>query len=172
MRIAILILTFLLAAHCASAVDGYKDFKFGMSPANVRKLAKIPLTASDQGNEVTMYAGEGFLFAGSSVVIQFYFVKERLLRIGFKIPADTAVATMEALTEKYGAPSSSSSQRSLKAIDTTPNIEAFVAFDENTVVLKFITDDSKELTTVLIYTSPDYDRLLLNSQKKAAKDDL
>lgn len=172
MRIALLTIALLFFGHCANAVDGYKEFKFGMSPAEVRKLAKVPLTPSDQGNDVVAYAGEGYPFAGGSVEIFFYFVKGKLLRIGLQIPKDTALATVESLTEKYGAPSSSSGQRSFKAVDTTPNVEAYVAFDKDTVVLKIISDESNAQTALLIYTSVDYDRLLLKSQKKAVKDDL
>ncbi len=161
-----------LIAQSAYAVDGYKDFKFGMSVPDVKKAAKISLTRVEQGDGVTLLQGRNFPFGGQNVEIGFFFIGSKLLRVAFEIPHDAGIVILDALKEKYGEPSSLSDEKTFKAVDTTPNTQAFIAFDDDTVVWKVVSDESSKQTALVIYTSPDYDKLLGQAQKKGVKDDL
>jgi hypothetical protein len=163
---------FALIAPSALAIDGYKDFKFGMSAKDVEKAAKIPLTRVEQDNGVTLYQGKKFPFGGNDVDIAFFFIGGKLLRVAFELPHDVAISTLDALKEKYGEPSSSSEKKTFDDVDNKPNTQAFIAFDHDTVVWKVVSDESSQQTAMVIYTSADYDKLLGQSQKKSMKDDL
>jgi hypothetical protein len=166
------LLVLLVLTRSASAVDGYKDFKFGMSVPEVQKLAKIRLSRTKEKNGVVMYHGEGFPFGGKKVGIAFFFIDGKLLRIGFEIPYDSALAILDSLREKYGEPSSMSDRKAGVAVDTTPNTEAYIAFDNDTLIWKVVSDEWTRKTSMIIYNSPDYDRLLIEAEKKGIKDDL
>ena len=155
--------SFILFGSLAHAVDGYKNFKFEMSPIEVQKLANI---------ELILYQGENFPFAGENVDIAFFFIENKLLRIGFEIPIDKALPTIEALTEKYGKPFSQSDQATFEAVDNIPNSEAFMGFDKDTIFVKIMSDEKNKQTSIVIYTSPKYEQLMLKNQKEKIKDDL
>ena len=76
------------------------------------------------------------------------------------------------LKSKYGDVTSSSPQRSFEIIDNTANAEAYLAFDNNTVVFKIVSDENLEQTAMVMYTSPEYDDLLKENQKKNIGNDL
>ena len=164
--------SFILFGSLAHAVDGYKNFKFEMSPIEVQKLANIELTRTDQGNGIILYQGENFPFAVENVDIAFFFIENKLLRIGFEIPIDKALPTIEALTEKYGKPFSQSDQATFEAVDNIPNSEAFMGFDKDTIFVKIMSDEKNKQTSIVIYTSPKYEQLMLKNQKEKIKDDL
>src|ERR1035437_1304768 len=172
MKCAIVLSTLLLLTRLASAVDGYKDFEFGISVGEVKKIVKIPLSRKDSGNDVVWYLStvEGFPFGGKKVPISFGFVGGKLLRVALKIPTDKTGSIINSLTEKYGPSSSSSGLESMVTLDSTPNAEAYVAFDGDTVFVKITSDESMQQRALLIYTSPEYDRHVLQSQKKSVED--
>jgi hypothetical protein len=167
---ALLVIT--LIAPSVFAVDGYKDFKFGMAAPDVEKAAKIPLTRVEQGNGVTMYQGKNFPFGGHNVDIAFFFIDGKLLRVAFELPKDVAITILGSLKEKYGQPSSTSEQKTFDDVDNKPNTQAFIAFDHDTVVWRVVSDGSSQQTAMVIYTSLDYDKSLSQSQKKSMKEDL
>jgi hypothetical protein len=161
----------------AKAVDGYKEFKFGMSVDSVRKLAKTRLIRVKTPDGLLGYRGQGFSFAREKVAISFIFTdtgEPKLLRVGLEIPIDTALATCRSLSDKYGPPSSSSERPDLAwgADIEKPNTTVFVAFDNDTILVKIMSDEATRQSAVLIYTSPEYDRLLLQLQQDKLKDDL
>ncbi len=172
-RFLLALFAILLASGATcNAVDGYKDFKFGMTVPEVKKLAKIPLARQDQGNGLMMYLGEGFPFGTQRVQIAFFFLDGKLLRIGFEIPRESALGVLDSLREKYGVASSSSDPKTFAAVDTTPNVNVAIGFDHDTVIWRVSSDDAVRQSAFVIYTSPDYDFRLIEAQKKGIKDDL
>ena len=167
-------LLFMLALMSmpAFAVDGYKNFKFGMTIEETKSNSNTPLHGL-MDNEYGVYILSGkILFAGEKRDCSFFFIQGKLLRIAFKIPLSKSKAVVDSLVEKFGKPSYSSGTKSFEAVDTTPNAEAALGFDSNTVIIKFISDESKIETAVLIYTSLDYEKQVVNNQKQSIKDDL
>ena len=167
--------TFLVASILLTgnlyAVDGYKNFKFGISQKQLTKECSWTLTEIKMGNGVTALGSEDFNFGDSKVAAFFYFIDDRFLRIAIEVPIDSAVAVAEGLNSKYEI-SSRSPQSSFEAVDSHPNTEAFLAFDSDTIYLKFVSDETSNQTAMLLYTSPEFDTLLLRNQKESLSDDL
>jgi len=101
----------------------------------------------------------------------FYFINDRFLRMAIEVPIDDAIAVVEGLNSKYEI-SSRSPQSTFDAVDIYPNQEAFLAFDRDTIVLKIASDEISNKTAMLLYTSPEFDKLLLESKKESLSDDL
>jgi hypothetical protein len=174
--IAAAVLLIALMPINTKAIDGYKEFKFGMSVDAVRKLAKTRLIRFKTHDGILGSKGQDFPFAGKKVEISFFFADtftQKLLRVAFAIPIDTALATCLSLREKYGEASSHSDQSIFDAIDISrPNTLAFIAFDNDTILVKIMSDEANNQVVAVIYTSPEYEQLLLQLQQNKLKDDL
>jgi len=167
---AFLMTSILLTDHLY-AVDGYKNFKFGISKKQLMKESSWALTESKIGNEVTALGSEDFNFGGGKVAAFFYFIDDRFLRIAIEVPIDKALAVVEGLSSKYEI-SSGSPQSAFEAVDNHPNMEAFLAFDKDTIYLYYTSDEISNKTAMLLYTSPEFDALLLKNQKESLSNDL
>jgi hypothetical protein len=172
---ALLFTTFLVASILLTgnlyAVDGYKNFKFGISKNQLMEKSSLTLTESNMGDKVTALWSEGFSFGGSKVTAYFYFIDDRFLRIAIEVPIDNAIAVAEGLNSKYEI-SSSSPQSSFEAVDSHPNMKAFLAFDSDTIYLNLASDEISNQSAMLLYTSPEFDALLLKNQKESLSNDL
>lgn len=153
------------------AVDGYKNFKFGISQKQLIKESSWALTEIKMGDGVTALGSEDFNFGGSKVTAFFYFIDDKFLRIAIEVPIDNAQAVAEGLNSKYEI-SSRSPQSTFEAVDNHPNMEAFLAFDGDTIYLNLASDEMSNNTAMLLYTSPEFDTLLLKNQKESLRDDL
>lgn len=80
-----------------------------------------------------MYSDE-FVFADSKTNIFFYFTGDKLLRLAILIPAKKVTSTSKSLSEKYGAPCSSSGQEPFNNVDTKPNAKTFIKWDNDSVI--------------------------------------
>ena len=160
-------------AQNAIAVEGYKNLKFGISKGEVLGdgICTLQEYESDQPG-VESYFCDDFSFGGKIVQAGAFFINDEFLRFVIVPPVDVAIGLAKGLSEKYGSPSSSSSQKEFQAIDTLPNREAFIAFDENTIFLKLMSNENYEQSALLIYTSKKYEILLLENQKQSINDDL
>ena len=148
-----------------------KNFKFGISKAKLMKKSSLTLTESIIGDKVTALWSENFSFGGSKVMAFFYFIDDRFLRIAIEVPIDDALAVAEGLNSKYEI-SSQSPPSTFDALDNHPSMEAFLAFDKDTIYLKFASDEISNQTAMLLYTSPEFDKLLLRNKKESLNDDL
>jgi len=170
---SLMVVTFLLSSISASAVDGYKDLKFGATKAVILKNSGYSfLKSSVDQPGVEMYSCVDFKFGNKIVEAAALFVNNKFLRFVIVVPIDQIQGIVANLQEKYGAASSSSPQASFQAVDTHPNTEAFLAFDNNTIYLKISSDSNLIQSALLIYTSPDYDKHILATQKAGFAGDL
>lgn len=166
-------LNMLFLPGTASAVDGYKNLKFGMSKQRVADAKVCSLYESDSGQVgVDSLECSDFEFGGSVVQAGLYFIEGELLRLAILVPADIAPGLIKGLTKKYGAPMTSSSQKEFEAIDVLPNRSAFIAFDKGTVVLKLMSHEDYSQSALLFYSSPRYDVLLVKKQQESIGADL
>jgi len=160
-------------SQIAAAVDGYKNLTFGMSKKQIITSNVCTLQKSESGLAGVEYYGcDDFMFGGEAVEAGALFIDGKFLRFVIVPSVDVALSLIKALSNKYGIPSSSSSQTEFQAIDTLPNREAFLAFDEDTVYLKLMSDENYSQSAILLYTSPSYDILLLENQQKSISNDL
>ena len=157
----------------AIAAEGYKNLKFGMSKGEVLddRICTLQEYESDQPG-VESYFCDDLSFGGKTVEAGAFFINDEFLRFVIVPPVDVAIGLAKGLSEKYGSPSSSSSQKEFQAIDTLPNREAFIAFDGNTIFLKLMSNENYEQSALLIYTSKKYEVLLLENQKQSINNDL
>lgn len=163
----------ITASPMALAVDGYQDLKFGMSQKQVLAKTQCSMQRHESGFAGVEYYGCGdFTFGGKLVEAGAFFIDDTFLRFVIVPPVDDAFGLMEALTNKFGRPSSSSTQAEFEAVDNHPNREAFLAFDQDTVYLRLMSDENYAQNIYLIYTSPQYEKLLVRNQKSSIMDDL
>ncbi|MCP3943498.1 MAG: hypothetical protein GY710_18740 [Desulfobacteraceae bacterium] len=157
----------------ATAVDGYKNLKFGMSIKQIIASNVCTLEKSESGQVgVEFYGCDDFMFGNEAVEAAVFFIDGKFLRFAIVPSVDVALSLVNGLAKKYGNPSSSSTQKEFEAIDTLPNREAFLAYDKNTIYLKLMSDENYIQSAILLYTSPDYDVLLLKNQQKSISNDL
>lgn len=157
----------------AYAVDGYKDLKFGASSEEVLKNTSFSWGPKQQaGPGVTLYPALNFKFGGNIAEAAALFIGNKFLRFVIVVPVDQVAGVIKTLTEKYGPPSSSSDRNTFNAVDTTPNTEAYMRFDSDTVIVKVSSDALRQQSLLVIYTSLAYDSLLMEFQGKTMEGDL
>ncbi len=156
-----------------AAVDGYKNLKFGMTKDQIFASNICTLQKSESGQiGVEYYGCDDFMFGGEAVEAGAMFVDGKFLRFAIIPSVDVAVSLSTGLSNKYGSPSSRSTQKEFEAVDVFPNKKAFIAYDKNTIYLQLMSDESHILSAILLYTSPSYDVLLLKNQQRSIKGDL
>ena len=157
----------------ALAIDGYKSLKFG---AHKKEVMESKLCTLDEANSgqvgVKFLSCDDFKFGSKIVEAGAFFINNEFLRFGIMPSIDMAVGLSKGLSKKYGEPSSASTTKEFEDVDHFPNKEAFLAFDDNTIILKVMSDENNIQTALLIYTSLKYDRLLLKQQQNSMADDL
>jgi hypothetical protein len=154
------------------AIDGYKNFKFGMNEKEILKMNPCSLQSETMQPHFTALQCTDFTFGGESVNGAFFFVDKELLRVAIFPSINKFTVILNQLKKKYGAPSSSSGQNSFKKLDQMPNQEAFLAFDKNTIYLKISSDETNIKSIILLYTSKKYDQKLLEQQQNSIEGDL
>lgn len=155
------------------AIEGYKDLKFGISKEKVIASKICSFNTFNPGQiGVKGIACTDFKFGGKTTNAAAFFINDKFLRFVIEPSIDIIEGLSKGLVKKYGAPSSMSTDNEFNAVDNHPNKEAFLAFDNNTVYLKIMSDKVNIQTTILIYTSPLYDILLSKNQENSLKDDL
>ena len=157
----------------ALAVDGYKEVKFGASTKEVMKSGLCSFSPADYGIKgVTALACEDLSFGGEMVGASAFFIGDKFLRLGIDTDVAKAIGLRDSLIKKYGPPSSMSPAQYFSAIDTTPNTQAFMAFDHDTVFIRLDTDEQMNQSATLIYTDPRYEKQLNAHEANALSDDL
>jgi len=170
-----LIYIFILFSICSSllAVDGYKELKFEMTKKQVQSTGLCSFEEYDSGIQgVEALVCFDFQFGGELVEAYAFFIHGYFLRLAIIPSLDVAISLGEGLKKKYGPPSASSDTREFEDVDRLPNREAFIAYDNNTVVLKIMSDENYYQSALLLYTSPKYDIRLSEFQQRSLGDDL
>lgn len=173
-NIATAIVLISSALSCqVQAVDGYKNVKFGASTKEVMSSGLCSFSPADYGIKgVTSLACEDLPFGGDKVAASAFFISDQFLRLGIETDVDKAIGLRDSLLKKYGQPSSMSPAQYFSALDTTPNTQAFIAFDSDTVLIRLDTDQQMNQSAMLIYTDPRYEKQLNAHQANALSDDL
>jgi len=158
----------LVLSSPAIAVDGYKDLKFGMSQEQVLESGFCTF-----GSDVDMESGvesimcTDFKYDGEIASAIALFIDGVFLRLLIGGPVAKKVQEIDdGLREKYGEPSSQKwNRKAIDAVIELPNQRAFIAFDQDTILIELNSDENKNFRAILIYTSPEFDNL---KQKKQA----
>ena len=158
----------------AYAVDGYKTLTFGMSKQEVKAANVCGFTnSSDIAKGVTSLDCSNLNFSNAERNAAAVFVDGKFERFVIEINTDQIIPLVTALRKKYGNPTQkSSSRKTWEKIDNTPGIEAYLWFDNNTVLLQVSNDEVMNKTTLLVYTSRDYDNKVANAQSGSFSSDI
>ena len=179
--IATMVLVGSTVCNTATAVDGYKDFKFGLSPEQVKKKCPTPLEALSNtgfagtwGKDCRVLAADNFKMLDAEREVSFVFTKKGLAFIGFVLQPHEFPAVAKSLGEKYpGAtlyPSPEEFQLIAKRFDAgQPNTTIKITYDGDTVVLLGNRDETGEATFLLTYIAADAAQQEISEQ---GKDDL
>jgi hypothetical protein len=137
------------------AVDGYKDFTFGLSPEQVK--AKCPVALKPDEKEVatlgpgySALSAEAFAFNGSNHRVVFGFKNDKLYMVAFYLENDQEFAALlPALKEKYGAPLLTPTPEqffvNMNAVIAGQPGQAVAYFDKGTVFLMARGDGASKL---------------------------
>jgi hypothetical protein len=148
------------------AVDGYKEFKFGMTPAQVKRLCPVPLNPAPNegwsdafGKDCQVLLSQEYEFLEKEREVNFVFTAKGLAVVGFLLDPDEFVPVSKTLGEKYpGAklhPSAEEFQQIAARFDSgQPNCVLKITFDEDSVVLLATRDAAAEATFILLYSDP------------------
>lgn len=171
----------LTACSTAIAVDGYKDFKFGLSPEQVKKKCPVPLDelpnagwADNFGKDCRVLAAGNYEMMDAKREVNFVFTKKGLAVVVFVLQPHEFGAVSKSLGEKYpGAtlhPSPAEFQQLAKRFDAAqPNTTIKITYDDDTVILLGVRDEVGEATFLLMYKAPDAEQQDIS---KKGKDDL
>ena len=166
-------IVFSFIATQAFAIDGYKDLKFGITQKEVLASNLCSFESTNTGYDGVEGLGcSDFKFGNEITEAYALFINDQFLRFLIIPSVEVIEGLSSGLVKKYGAPSSSSTPKEFTAVDSSPNQEAFIAFDNNTIYLKIMSDETNLQSVILIYTSPRYDILLGQHQEKSLKNDL
>lgn len=157
----------LLGVMPAAAVDGYKNFKFGLRPRQVEKLSPVPLESIENegwsdayGHDCIVLAAGNFPMLDSEREVNFVFTKDGLVSIAFVLEPSEFVPVSKTLNEKYGGgklqPNPQEFQQMAARFDAgQPHSMVKITFDNDSVVLVGTRDADGEATMVLVYTNPE-----------------
>jgi hypothetical protein len=170
-----------MAGGVANAVDGYKDFKFGMNVRQALAKSSVKLEEVNNagftdtwGNDCTVLASADFPFLGQNREINLVFTRKGLASVIFVLHGSEFAAVAKTLAEKYGQgtlhPSASEFQKLASRFDSgQPNVGLKISFDEDSVVLLGVSDKDSDKTFLLTYVGREFMNLDI---QQSAKDDL
>lgn len=170
----LLIISILLIPVTCWSVDGYKNLKFGIKKEAVKKskLCSFKEDPPSNGDPVETLECSDFKFNNTNTNAYAYFINGKFLRFAFDAQVDQLSSLIAAMSEKYGAPSSGSSDEEFLAVDKYPDRKARILFDKDTITVGVFSDKIGRQWGVVIYSSPEYERLLVKKQKAGMKDSL
>jgi len=165
----------------AIAVDGYKDFKFGLSPEQVKKKCSVQLDelsnaawAENFGKDCRVLAADNFKMMDAEREVNFVFTKKGLAIVVFVMQAHEFGVVVKTLGEKYpGAqlhPSPAEFQQLAKRFDAAqPNVTLKITYDNDTVIVIAKRDEAGEASFFLMYKAPNAEQQDLSGK---SRDDL
>jgi hypothetical protein len=171
----------LVQAVTASAVDGYKEFKFGMSTTQVQRACSVPLEevenegwANAYGRSCRVLMADSFPFMQADREVNFVFTKKGLSTVAFVLEPNEFVPVSKTLGAKYPRatlhPSPKDFQRLAAQFDAgQPNTVIKMSFDADSIILVGARDNEGEATFLLMYTDPG---AVDQGISKSAQDDL
>jgi hypothetical protein len=156
-------------------VDGYKDFKFGMSLDQLKALKPCSLGKARKAegmSRLRYYSCENFEFNSQPTLANFFFVDDELLRVAFLVGTTMSqgYALIKPLNEKYGPPSTYDEELA-KAFDQERSNKLEAAWASNSVVLSFSRKGNGILITI-VYSSDNYQTRALSGSQRALSNDL
>ncbi|WP_429169394.1 hypothetical protein [Aeromonas hydrophila] len=164
-----LLLSFLVAFSASSfAVEGYKDLAFGSSEADLlaKKLCTMKKVETGMAR-VAQYNCNDFKFGGRMTTASAFFIDGEFLRLGVDVAWSEMTTVSDLIFKKYGPLSSLSTEEEMRALDTTPNVTAYWAFEHDTVYLMMQTDANMQKAGVVMYSAPSFEQKALEVQQSA-----
>lgn len=169
LKMGAILIASLLTSN-AFAVDGYKEFKFGMTKADVKKAFKCNWY-KEPSPDMDILACDKYPFSKKNTGIGLFFIDEKLERLALVIPGPIGNETgiIQGLMEKYKLSTPADLH---KLQNPQPNDVIDAKWDNDTVIFRYIFDNLMNITMLLMYSSPDFDEKLIKSQKESSKSDL
>lgn len=173
-KVILCLLIYLTSCHPVYAVDGYKDIKFGTSLEDFKKhdICHSMSCIQKTINGVEALFLTDFYFYGSQVTVNAFFIDDKFLRFVIPISYEDRHHMLTALSNKYGVMSSQPSSDTIDNFSKLPNQEMGYGFDNDTVCLRYVTDEYYAKTMLLIYTSHLFDKRYKELRNKILINDL
>ncbi len=163
----------MLIPNLVFAVDGYKDFIFGMNVKEAQNIAPSPLSLrnTDQETGMTIYS-TNIDFLGVNSVCALAFLDDKLIRVWLEVPPNQIVSVLSSLQKKYGNPSALSREALQAFDDGKPNVSTVVRFDGKSINLSIKTDASSNKSARLTYQPQNFDEIQNELISNKHKNDL
>jgi len=158
-------------------VEGYKQFKWGMSLNETKKIvvSKSFCNLKDSGKDSegihTLYC-DNFPFGEHPRLGFFLFIDDRLFRVGIAVRAEEIEPLIEVLNKQFGRASSGDIPRKGQLEVGT------IGWDNDTVILKISNvlkvqrqakqtkrHSNSDMQAVLIYSSSEFEKILRDRRK-------
>ena len=155
------------------AIDGYKTLKFEMTKkqAIATKICNLNNTGGSSASQNKLFCFD-LIFGKEKVEAELNFIDDRLMRVSLKVALELANGIVNELLVKYGSISSRPSQEEIDALEHYPNRKADLKFDNDTVIMRFETDNRGNQKLLLMYSRADYEGLLIAKHVNKVNDDL
>ena len=157
----------------SSAVDGYKGVKFGSDVKTVlaAKLCNLQKYNDNKTKGLDAYYCNNFKLSGKDTTAMAIFLDGKFERLSISLNMDIN-PVMATLEKKYGKASSMSTPEEAKKVMSEGG-SIHIKYDNDTIIATVDRDiEEKKEYTHLIYTSPDYDKLLSQLQVRELDNDL
>ncbi len=154
------------------AVDGYKGVLFGASVKDVLNTGLCSFQETQSNSEIkelSLYTCSDFTFSGKKTMAMATFLNGKFKRLLIDVNSNIN-PLLDALSKKYGSPSSMSEQSIMERAITTGE-PVLVYYDNNTVVITVRKVNNKEIIH-LIYTDHEFDNELRALSQKAIASDI
>ena len=167
--------------NTAMAVDGYKDFRFGLSPEQVMKTCPVPLEelsnagfTDNFGKDCRVLSADNFRMMDAEREVNFVFTKKGLVLVIFALQSHEFGGVVKSLGEKYSGatlhPSNAEFQQLARRFDAgQPNTAIKITYDGETVILVGTRDETGEASFLLMYKAPNAEHQEISTK---GKDDL
>ncbi|MBY0385152.1 hypothetical protein K2X05_08335 [bacterium] len=163
----------ILVSNMSFAVDGYQDIKFGIKYEQLKKMKKcdLNLDTSESTKYIKVYNCSNFKFGEKTVDGYFYFIDEKLRRVGFLVgdSNEDFLSFIDILTKKYGGASRKPAAIEIQTFDAGTSDSVDFAWDKNTIILRQYRENNQTYT-LLLYSSSIFDSEMIKSKTKGVTD--
>lgn len=183
-KLTLILIILLFSNKSIFAVEGYKDFTWGMSKDQVKNTSFCDFKAEDESQKgISALYCDDFPFGGKKRWGFFLFINNELLRIAVDIEKDEIKPLIEIFDESY---KNEKNPKNPPLKTGGPVLTGTFSWDKDTILLKIIPvkkekvqqmqmpqleESEQDVIASLIYTSKDYEKKSNEKDKLILKDD-
>lgn len=169
-----ILLIAMLVSISALALDGYREFKFGIDSKKLTSMKKCSVSKLLSEDETAIYVCTDLIVGGKKSAAGFYFLHDKLARVTIIVGNTESdfVTTLTALKEKYGPKYVAPNELEVQAFDIGRRSELYVEWEKENVSLSIKREMIGAIIVQVTYSVNDYNSIYEKIKSKAIKNDL